>query len=128
MGGRYGAADDGSSDYQDRRPDWGAREREQQTVAEAVRSVMQRQETNDRSRTQDTDDSTDQSGTGDTVRSAADRTYSYSSSIGQAVDQLITGVMETDEIVTDLVVEQLVEQIRRANEEELLDDEVMRER
>lgn len=39
MGGRYGASDDGSSDYQDRRPAEADRSAEQQTIAEAVHAV-----------------------------------------------------------------------------------------
>lgn len=43
MGGRYGASDDGSSDYQDRRPDDDDRRDEQQTIAEAVQAVADQQ-------------------------------------------------------------------------------------
>ncbi|WP_330633618.1 hypothetical protein [Halocatena halophila] len=42
MGGRYGGNDDGSSEYQDRRPDAGERTTEQQTIAEAVQAVADR--------------------------------------------------------------------------------------
>jgi hypothetical protein len=43
MGGRYGASDDGSSDYQDRRPDDDDRSDEQQTIADAVHAVADQQ-------------------------------------------------------------------------------------
>jgi hypothetical protein len=47
MGGRYGGADDGSDAYQDRRPDDDDLADEQQTVAEAVRAVAERQQSTD---------------------------------------------------------------------------------
>ncbi len=43
MGGRYGGDDDGSSEYQDRRPDETDRSTEQQTIAEAVQAVADQQ-------------------------------------------------------------------------------------
>jgi hypothetical protein len=43
MGGRYGGTDDGSDDYQDRRPDDDDRTAEQQTIADAVRTVAEQQ-------------------------------------------------------------------------------------
>lgn len=47
MGGRYGASDDGSSDYQDRRPDDADRSADQQTIADAVRAAADKhQQTN----------------------------------------------------------------------------------
>jgi hypothetical protein len=63
MGGRYGASDDGSSDYQDRRPDDDDRSAEQQTIAEAVQTVADQQPTADGSTSgrQDDDGSSDSS-------------------------------------------------------------------
>jgi hypothetical protein len=43
MGGRYGGSDDGSDEYQDRRPTDDDLADEQQTVAEAVHAVAERQ-------------------------------------------------------------------------------------
>lgn len=43
MGGRYGASDDGSSEYQDRWPDKADRSAEQQTIAEAMQADTDRQ-------------------------------------------------------------------------------------
>ena len=39
MGGRYGGSDDGSNDYQDRRPADDDRSDEQQTIADAIQAV-----------------------------------------------------------------------------------------
>jgi hypothetical protein len=56
MGGRYGASDDGSSDYQDRRPDDDDRSDEQQTIAEAIQAVADQQQAANRSTSGRTDD------------------------------------------------------------------------
>lgn len=120
MGGRYGASSDGSSDYQDRRPGSSKREPEQQTVAEAVREVTQRhQQSSDRSATQDTNAGSKYQ------RSARSRANNHDRSrrIGRAADTIVSSVIDVDAAVADLVAEQLVEQIRRANEEELVDDD-----
>lgn len=121
MGGRYGAADDGSSDYQDRRPGSSKREPEQQTVAEAVREVTQhQQQSSDQAVTQDT------SAGSEYQRSARSRTDTRGRSrmMGRAADRIVSSVIDVDAMVADLVAEQLVEQIYRVNEEELLDDEL----
>jgi hypothetical protein len=47
MGGRYGGSDDGSDEYQDRRPKNDDLADEQQTVAEAVQAVAERQHSAD---------------------------------------------------------------------------------
>lgn len=63
MGGRYGASDDGSSDYQDRRPEQDDRSDEQQTIAEAVQAVADQQhsgESKTTSRRAEADDSSGQ--------------------------------------------------------------------
>lgn len=122
MGGRYGASSDGSSDYQDRRPSIDEREPEQQTVAEAVREVTQRQQTSSDHTTQD---STASAGS-EYQRSARSRTDTRgrSRTIGRAAHRIVSSVIDVDATMADLVAEQLVEQIRRVNEEELFDDEL----
>lgn len=122
MGGRYGASSDGSSDYQDRRPGSSKREPEQQTVAEAVREVTQRhQQSNDRSATQDTNAGSKYQ---HSARSQTDtRGRSRASPIGRGVNTIVVSMIDVDAAVADLVAEQLVEQIRKANEEELVDDD-----
>lgn len=114
MGGRYGASDDGSSDYQDRRPDWGSRDSEQQTIAEAVRAVMQRQQR----RPTDATDS----------RSRATETVDNSSRMRPQikrsnVDQLVKTLTDTDDSIADIIAGNLTDLIRRANEEPVPDDE-----
>lgn len=104
MGGRYGGSDDGSSDYQDRRPDWGerTRESEQRTVAEAVRSVMQRQQG-------ETDANEGSSRSRPQVR--------------PNVDQLVSTTTDAGDSVADVIAGNLTDIIRRANEAPLPDDE-----
>lgn len=111
MGGRYGASSDGSSEYQSRRPSTTQHEREQQTIAEAVRTVKQRQEEGENTNT-DT--------SGEYQREASHGGGSGRSiNIGAAADRLVSSVITADEAVADLVAEQLIEQIRQANEEEI---------
>lgn len=43
--------------------------------------------------------------------------------IGRTADTIVSSVIDADATVADLVAEQLVEQIRRANEEELVNDD-----
>lgn len=109
MGGRYGASSDGSSEYQSRRPNTSQREREQQTIAEAVRAVKQRQTDKETTNT-----------SGEYQRSASRGGDSGRSiNLGAAADRLVSSVITADEAVADLVAEQLIEQIRKANEEEI---------
>lgn len=129
MGGRYGASSDGSSAYQDRRPAQSEREPEQQTVAEAVRSVTQQQQQAAQSptETQDQDRSThtstqsstptagSHSGTGGRNRSPLD--------LGDSVTSLVSTVTDADDAVADVIASNLIELIRQANDESFPDDE-----
>lgn len=131
MGGRYGANNDGSSEYQERRPDQSERKPEQQTVAEAVRSVTQQQQTADdvdSTRTQSTSDRpTDQQTIADAGRSASDSTQRRPQLGGtRGVDQLVSTMTDADDSVADVIAENLTDLIRRANEEPLPDDETTR--
>jgi hypothetical protein len=115
MGGRYGASDDGSSDYQDRRPDDDDRSADQQTIAEAVQAVADQQPADDGAdRSGRADD--DASGGGDSGQHPFTTLRPGTSQAGR------TTLQEVDQTIAEYVADKLTGTVEEAVEEADPDD------
>jgi hypothetical protein len=106
MGGRYGGNDDGSDAYQDRRPDDDDLADEQQTIAEAVHAVAERQQSAD----------SDSSSGHDADSGSGNHPFTSlrpgtSSTSGSATLQ------DVDQQIAEYVADQLTESVEQAVEE-----------
>ncbi|WP_248911027.1 hypothetical protein [Halocatena marina] len=116
MGGRYGASDDGSSEYQDRRPTDTDRSAEQQTVADAVQAVADQHQTGDESdvgsRSNEPGHGTTETGT--TQWSSQHPLTAIRSSSGSSSSSTLHDV---DSAIAEYVADQIEENVRWAVEE-----------
>lgn len=115
MGGRYGASDDGSSDYQDRRPDEDDRSDEQQTIAEAVQAVADQQQADDSPNTsRRTDD--DDSSNGDSNVSSSGQ-HPFTNIRARSGRSSGSTLKDIDNAIAEYVADQLTETVEWSVEE-----------
>jgi hypothetical protein len=107
MGGRYGGSDDGSSEYQDRRPDADDRQAEQQTIAEAVQAISDRHQ-------QQTDQS--ESGGGDRSDSGNQHPFTSVGSGNNATSGRTT-VQNSDSVLGEYFADKLTDSVQEGVED-----------
>ncbi|WP_330633794.1 hypothetical protein [Halocatena halophila] len=112
MGGRYGGTTDGSSGAPSRRPEGSSGDSDQQTIAEAVRSVRQRQ-----SKSGQRDGSSAGGGSWPDPSTAQP-----SIDLTAATSKIIGSTLSVDERIADVVASSIVDQIKNADEDVLEDD------